>query len=129
VQGVIFRKAKDVIGMLGLNAVLLLPEGKEPRGSVRVNCIEGGEERARAVPKKTGRTNKSGSVVPEEAARRVAWNENVMPGGGKVWQRYTPVGMFLIDVGLITELIWTVRGFCEVPLVELTFMFIRDLRI
>jgi hypothetical protein len=126
---VIFRKAKDVIGMLGLNAVLLLPEGKEPRGSVRVNCIEGGEERARAVPKKTGRTNKSGSVVPEEAARRVAWNENVMPGGGKVWQRYTPVGMFLIDVGLITELIWTVRGFCEVPLVELTFMFIRDLRI
>jgi hypothetical protein len=52
-----------------------------------------------------------------------------MPGGGKVWQRYTPVGMFLIDLGLITELIWTVRGFCEVPLVELTFMFICDLRI
>ena len=117
--------------MLGLNAVFLLPEGKEPRVAVRVNCVEGGEERARAVPKKTGRTNKSGSVVSEEAARRVVWNENaigtqLMPGGGKVWQRYTPVGMFLIDVGLITELIWTVRGFCEVPLVELTFMFIRD---
>ena len=133
-QGAIFRKAKDVIGMLGLNAVVLLPEGKEPRVSVRVTCIEGGEERARAVPKKTGRTNKSGSVVPEEADCRVAWNENavgaqLMPGGGKVWQGYTPVGMFLIDVGLITELIWTVRGFCEVPLVELTFMFIRDLRI
>ena len=120
--------------MLGLNAVLLLPEGKESRVAVRVKCIEGGEERARAVPKKTGRTNKSGSVVPEEAARRVAWNENavgaqLMPGGGWVWQRYTPVGIFLIEVGLITELIWTVRGFCEVPLVELTFMFINDLRI
>ena len=86
-QCVIFRKAKDVIGMLGLNAVVLLPEGKEPRVSVRVNCIEGGEERARAVPKKIGLTNKPGGVVPEEAARRVAWNENavgaqLMPGGG-----------------------------------------------
>ena len=120
--------------MLGLNAIFLLLEGKESSVPVWVSCIKGGEERARAVPKKTGRTNKSGSVVPEEAARRVAWNENaigaqLMPGGGKVWQGYTPVGMSLIDVGLITELIWTVRGFCEVPLVELTFMFIRDLRI
>ena len=74
--------------MLGLNAVLLLPEGKESRVAVRVKCIEGGEERARAVPKKTGRTNKSGGVVPEEAACRVAWKENtigaqLMPGGGK----------------------------------------------
>jgi hypothetical protein len=92
-----------------------------------VSCIEGGEERARAIPKKIGRTNKPGGVVPEEATRRVAWKENavgaqLMPGGGKVWQGYTPVGMFFIDVGLMTEAIWTVRGFLEVPLVELTFM-------
>ncbi len=92
-----------------------------------MSCIEGGEERARAIPKKIGRTNKPGGVVPEEATRRVAWKENavgaqLMPGGGKVWQGYTPVGMFFIDVGLMTEAIWTVRGFLEVPLVELTFM-------
>jgi len=76
----------------------------------------------------------SEGVVKKEAARRVAWKENavgtqLMPGGGKVWQWYTPVGMFLIDVGLITEAIWTIRGFREVPLVEMTFMFVHDLRI
>ena len=120
--------------MLGLNTVLFLPEGKEPSVPVRVSCIEGGEERARAISKKIGRTNKPGGVVPEEAIRRVAGKENavgaqLMPCGGKVWQGYSPVGMFLIAVGLITEAIWAIRGFREVPLVKLTFMFVRDFRI
>jgi hypothetical protein len=99
-----------------------------------VSRIEGCEEGARAVPKRSGRTNKPGGVVPEEAACRVARKEDaigaqLMPGGGKVRQGNAPVGMFLIDMGLITEAIWTVGGFCEVPFVELTFVFVRDLRI
>ncbi len=90
--------------------------------------IKGCEEGARAVPKKSGRTNELGGVVPEEAALKLAQKEDavgaqVMPGGGKVWQGNAPVRMFLIDMALITEAIWIVGGFCEVPLVELTFTF------
>jgi hypothetical protein len=40
---------------LGLNAVFLLPEGKEPSVPVWVSRSEGCEEGARAVPKKSGR--------------------------------------------------------------------------
>ena len=110
---------------MGPNAAFLLPKGKEPSVPIWVSRIEGCEEGARAVPKKSGHTNQPGGVVPKEAARRVARKEyaagaQLMPGGGKVWQGNAPVGMFLIDMGLITEAIWTVGCFSEVPLVELT---------
>jgi hypothetical protein len=83
-QCTIFREANDIISILGLNAVFLLPEGKEPSVPVRVSHMEGCEVGARAFLKKS-----SGGVVSEEAARIVARKEDatgaqLMPGGGEV---------------------------------------------
>ena len=89
-QCTIFREANDIISILGLNAVFLLPEGKEPSVPVRVSHMEGCEEGAMAFLKKSGRTNKPGGVVLEEAAHRVlarkedAIGAQLMPGGGEV---------------------------------------------
>ena len=88
-QCTIFREANDIISILGLNAVFLLPEGKEPSVPVRVSHMEGCEVGARAFLKKSGHTNKPGGVVSEEAARIVARKEDatgaqLMPGGGEV---------------------------------------------
>ena len=41
-----------------------------------------------------------------------------MPSGGKVWQGGTPAGMFLTDMGLITEAVVAVGGFGDVSFME-----------
>ena len=53
----IFREAKDVISILGPNAVFLPPEDKEPSVPVRVSCIEGCEEGARESQRRVVVTN------------------------------------------------------------------------
>jgi len=52
-----------------------------------------------------------------------------MPGGGKIGKGNTPVGKFLVDVGLVAETVNPIRRFGEIPFVILAFVVERDFRV
>jgi hypothetical protein len=50
----------------------------------------------------------------------------LMPGTGEIWQRNTPVRVFLVDVGLVDKAEGTIRCFGEISFVVLTFVLKGD---
>jgi hypothetical protein len=53
----------------------------------------------------------------------------LVPGGRKVGERNTPVGMFLVDVGFVAETVNPIGRFGEIPFVISAFVVERDFRV
>jgi len=92
------------------------------------------EERARAFTEKAGGANKVYGGVPNEAADAVTGIEGTLcaqlvPCCRKIGERNTPVGMFLVDVGFVTEAVNTFGRFGEIPFVILAFVVECDFRV